>query len=125
MDLLDSAAESASRSVLDLSAGLTEEQLLVVGAALEDTVRTPGWRYILQLVARTRMETVEMIHDTTVPKDYVSGMLKALAAIPNSAKLIMERAAQVRKAKQEAQEAAQARPVVLPFVRPGSGSPAA
>lgn len=91
--------------------------------ALEETIGTQGWQYIKQLVARQKASTIEMIHEPGVPKEFVSGLLRALDAIPLSAEQLIKKSLDIRKAKQKAEEG-QSKVIQFPFVRPGSGTPA-
>lgn len=113
----------SNRAAVDLTKQLTEEQFGAVYSDIVGLAQTPGWALVLQLVAGAKTSIVQMIHDPAVHKEYVSGMLQAIDSIPNTVALILDRGQALAKQKADEREAA-AQTKRLPFVKPGSSTPA-
>ena len=112
-----------NRATVDLTKSLTEEQFISVANDMAQLASTPGWQLLLQLIEGARLAIVQMIHDPQGHKEYISGMLKAVDTIPENVAYIVERGkALAEKSAAEREIAKSAKS--LPFVKPGSSTPA-
>ena len=119
----DQGCPQDSRSVLDLGSRLNEDQVAAVGMALEATMASEGWQYIRQLVDQCKAGTIQLIHRPDLSKDFISGMLTALDTIPANAETLVKKSRQIRVAREQQKQNEQTG-VLLPFVKPGMGTPA-
>lgn len=112
-----------NRAVVDITKQLTVEQFVSVSADMLQLTQTPGWQLVLQLIEGARKDVIQMIHDPNVHKEYVSGMLRAIDTIPENVAHIVERG-QALSEKQVAEREIAKAAKSLPFVKPGSSTPA-